>query len=181
MQINSPGDAIAAGIVLVPEDRKRQGLVMEQSVKSNLVITALDKILNSLGLISSKKETAMSGQYSSALKIKASSDRIAVSALSGGNQQKIVLAKWLALDPSVLLLDEPTRGVDVSAKAEIYDIMRSFAAKGKGVIMASSELPEIMAVSHRILVICEGEIAATLKTNETNAENVLAHAIQKHQ
>jgi ABC-type sugar transport system ATPase subunit len=78
-------------------------------------------------------------------------------------------------------LDEPTRGVDVSAKAEIYDIMRSFAAKGKGVIMASSELPEIMAVSHRILVICEGEIAATLKTNETNAENVLAHAIQKHQ
>ena len=181
MQINSPGDAIAAGIVLVPEDRKRQGLVMEQSVKSNLVITALDKILNGLGLISSKKETAMAGQFSSALKIKASSDRIAVSALSGGNQQKIVLAKWLALDPSVLLLDEPTRGVDVSAKAEIYDIMRSFAAKGKGVIMASSELPEIMAVSHRILVICEGEIAATLKTNETNAENVLAHAIQKHQ
>jgi ABC-type sugar transport system ATPase subunit len=78
-------------------------------------------------------------------------------------------------------LDEPTRGVDVSAKAEIYDIMRSFAAKGKGVIMASSELAEIMTVSHRILVICEGEIAATLKTNETNAENVLAHAIQKHQ
>ena len=181
IQIHSPTDAIAAGIVLVPEDRKRQGLALEHPVKNNLVITVLDKLLNGLGLISAKKETAMATQYIKALNIKAASDRMAVQSLSGGNQQKIVLAKWLALDPSVLLLDEPTRGVDVNAKAEIHDIMRAFSSKGKGVIMVSSELPEIMAVSHRILVICEGEISAVLKTNETNAETILAHAIQKHQ
>jgi len=181
IQIHSPTDAIAAGIVLVPEDRKRQGLALEHPVKYNLVITVLDKLLNGLGLISAKKETAMATQYIKALNIKAASDRMAVQSLSGGNQQKIVLAKWLALDPSVLLLDEPTRGVDVNAKAEIHDIMRAFSSKGKGVIMVSSELPEIMAVSHRILVICEGEISAVLKTNETNAETILAHAIQKHQ
>ena len=181
IHIDSPTDAIAAGIVLVPEDRKRQGLVLEHPVKTNLVITVLDKLLNSLGLISAKKETAIATQYIKELNIKAASDRIAVQSLSGGNQQKIVLAKWLAMDPSVLLLDEPTRGVDVNAKAEIHDIMRAFSSKGKGVIMVSSELPEIMAVSHRILVICEGEISAVLKTNATNAETVLAHAIQKHQ
>jgi len=181
MHIHSPTDAIAAGIVLVPEDRKRQGLALEHPVKNNLVITVLDKLLNGLGLISGKKETAMATQYIRALNIKAASDRIAVESLSGGNQQKIVLAKWLAMDPSVLLLDEPTRGVDVNAKAEIHDIMRAFSSKGKGVIMVSSELPEIMAVSHRILVICEGEISAVLNTNETNAETVLAYAIQKHQ
>jgi ribose transport system ATP-binding protein len=181
IQINSPNDAIAAGIALVPEDRKRQGLVLEHPVKNNLVITVLDKLLNGFGLISAKKETAMATQYISALNIKAASDKMAVQSLSGGNQQKIVLAKWLALEPSVLLLDEPTRGVDVNAKAEIHEIIRAFSSKGKGVIMVSSELPEIMAVSHRILVICEGEISAVLKTNETKAETVLAHAIQKHQ
>lgn len=181
IQINSPNDAIAAGIALVPEDRKRQGLVLEHPVKNNLVITVLDKLLNGFGLISAKKEKAMATQYISALNIKAASDKMAVQSLSGGNQQKIVLAKWLALEPSVLLLDEPTRGVDVNAKAEIHEIIRAFSSKGKGVIMVSSELPEIMAVSHRILVICEGEISAALKTNESNAETVLAHAIQKHQ
>jgi len=178
--IKSPSQAIDAGIALVPEDRKLQGLMLDQTVKSNISITILQK-LEQWGLLLNKtKEKMVATAYIEQLGIKTSSDKNAARNLSGGNQQKIVLAKWLATKPAILLLDEPTRGVDINAKTEIYKLMKSLAEQGLGIIMVSSELPEIIAVSDSVLVLCEGEITASLAIETTNEQEILSYAIHKN-
>jgi ribose transport system ATP-binding protein len=178
--IKSPADAIRAGIALVPEDRKLQGLILDQTIRSNISITILEKIQRWGLMLSSKKEKELTSKYISRLSIKTSSDNNAAKNLSGGNQQKIVLAKWLATHPRILLLDEPTRGIDINAKAEIYKLMKSLAAEGMGVIMVSSELPEILAVSNRVLVMCEGEMTASIPIELATETDILKNAIHKN-
>lgn len=179
-KINSPGDAIAAGIALVPEDRKLQGLILNQSVNKNIGLTILEQLQQWGIMLSSKKEKALSENYISRLGIKTASGNTEVQNLSGGNQQKIVIAKWLATQPKILLLDEPTRGIDINAKAEIYKLIKSLAAEGMGIIMVSSELPEILAVSDRVLVICEGAVTADLPAEKSTEQEILKFAIHKN-
>ncbi|MBS1653586.1 MAG: sugar ABC transporter ATP-binding protein [Bacteroidetes bacterium] len=178
-KIKSPADAINNGIALVPEDRKLHGLILNLTIKSNISLTVLKQLENWGLLLNAKKEKKLSDNYINSLAIKTSSDKNMAKNLSGGNQQKIVLAKWLATNPQVLLLDEPTRGIDINAKAEIYSLMKKLAAEGMGVIMVSSELPEILAVSDRVLVMCEGELTATIPIEEATEQEILKHAIHK--
>jgi ribose transport system ATP-binding protein len=180
-KIKTPADAIAAGIALVPEDRKLHGLILNQTIKSNISLTVLKQIEKWGLLLSAKKEKMVSGNYISRLAIKTSSDKNIAKNLSGGNQQKIVLAKWLATHPQILLLDEPTRGIDINAKSEIYRLMKTLADEGMGIIMVSSELPEILAVSDRVLVMCEGELTASIPIEEATEAGILKYAIHKNE
>lgn len=178
--IKCPADAITAGIALVPEDRKLHGLILNHSIKSNISITVLQKLQQWGLLLNFNKEKILSDDYINKLSIKTSSDKNFAKTLSGGNQQKIVLAKWLATHPQILLLDEPTRGIDVNAKAEIYKLMKILAADGMSIIMVSSELPEILAVSDNILVMTEGEVTATIPIEQATEALILKHAIHKN-
>ena len=178
--IQSPLDAMRAGIALVPEDRKLAGLIVDQSVKSNISITVLEKIQDWGFMLSRRKEQKLANDYIGRLAIKTSSVNNAAKNLSGGNQQKIVLAKWLATNPKILLLDEPTRGIDINAKAEIYRLMKTLSAEGMGILMVSSELPEILAVSDRVLVMCEGELTASIRIEDATETEILKNAIHKN-
>lgn len=178
--IKSPTDAIRTGIALVPEDRKLQGLILNQTIRSNISITILHKIQQWGMMLNSKKERELTNNYISQLSIKTSSGNNPAKNLSGGNQQKIVLAKWLATHPKILLLDEPTRGIDINAKTEIYKLMKSLATQGMGIIMVSSELPEILAVSDRVLVMCEGELTASIPIEQATEAEILKNAIHKN-
>lgn len=177
--IHRPADAIAAGIALVPEDRKRHGLVLHQRIRSNISITVLPQLEKWGILLDTNREKSLVKKYVDRLGIKTSSDLAAAQSLSGGNQQKIVLAKWLATHPKILLLDEPTRGIDIAAKAEIYKLMQGLAAEGMSILMVSSELPEILAVSDRILVMCAGECTASIPAGEATEAGILKYALQK--
>ncbi len=179
-QIQSPFHAIKAGIALVPEDRKLQGLILNQTIQSNISITVLNKLQQWGFLLSGQREKELTRHYINKLAIKTSSGNNAAKTLSGGNQQKIVLAKWLATNPKVLLLDEPTRGVDINAKAEIYKLMKSLSEEGMGIIIVSSELPEILAVSDRVLVMCEGELTANIPIENASESEILKYAIHKN-
>lgn len=174
----SPSDAIAAGLALVPEDRKKDGLIPGLDVKTNISITTLAR-LSSAGLLNNKKEHALADKYIGALKIKTSSHNQLVKNLSGGNQQKVVLAKCLATKPIILMLDEPTRGIDINAKNEIYKLILELADSGLGIIMVSSELPEILAVSNRILVMCEGKMTAEIQADNATEDIIMKAAIHK--
>lgn len=173
-----PADAISSGIALVPEDRKRDGIIPGLDVKTNISITTLDQ-LSKAGLVNNKKERALADKYINALKIKTTSPNQLIRNLSGGNQQKVVLAKYLAANPVILMLDEPTRGIDLNAKNEIYKLMLELAAGGLGIIMASSELPEILAVSNRILVMCEGHITTEMQADGATEDMIMKAAITK--
>ena len=174
--IQSPQDAINAGLALVPEDRKRDGLIPALDVRTNICLTTLHD-MQIMGLLNAQKETALAKKYTADLRIKTSSDKQLAKNLSGGNQQKIVLAKWLATKPKILLLDEPTRGIDIHAKNEIYKLILQLADEGLGIIVVSSELPEILALSDRILVMAEGSITAEFKAGEATEDNILKAAI----
>lgn len=176
--ITNPPEAIRAGLALVPEDRKKDGLILDLDVASNLSITTL-KDLENWGLLDSQKEQEFSKKQIEDLQIKTSSPKQLVRNLSGGNQQKIVLAKWLATKPRVLLLDEPTRGIDIHAKTEIYRLILRLADLGLGILMVSSELPEILAVSDRILVMAEGRITAGFSASEATEDRILKASIPK--
>ena len=176
--IQSPQDAINAGLALVPEDRKKDGLVLGLDVRTNICLTTLND-MQTMGLLNAQKETALAKKYTADLRIKTSSDKQLAKNLSGGNQQKIVLAKWLATKPKILMLDEPTRGIDINAKNEIYKLILQLADEGLGIIVVSSELPEILAVSDRILVMAEGSITAEFAANEATEDNILKAAIPK--
>ena len=180
LKIQSPSDAIDAGIVLVPEDRKLQGLCTSLAVRPNISITILEQLDRWGIMINKKRETTLSKQYIQQLAIKTFSTETLVKNLSGGNQQKIVLAKWLAKKPMVLLLDEPTRGIDINAKSEIYKLIKQLAAEGLGIIVVSSELPEILAISDRVLVLCEGELTANIPIKEATEAAILKMAIHKN-
>jgi ribose transport system ATP-binding protein len=178
LNIHSPANAINAGLALVPEDRKKDGLVLSLDVRDNICLTTLDD-MQKMGLLNNNKEVALAKKYTTELNIKASSDKQVAKNLSGGNQQKIVLAKWLATKPKVLMLDEPTRGIDINAKNEIYKLILQLADEGLGIIVVSSELPEILAVSDRIIVMAEGIITAEFAANEATEDNILKAAIPK--
>lgn len=179
-RIKSPVEAIAAGIALVPEDRKLQGLILNQSVKTNISLTVLRKLQRWGIMVNAAKENELAAGYISSLTIKTSSPNNATEILSGGNQQKIVIAKWLATNPKILLLDEPTRGIDIHAKSEIYKLIRDLADKGMGIIVVSSELQEILEVSDRVLVICEGELTASIPVEQATEQQILKYAIHKN-
>jgi ribose transport system ATP-binding protein len=176
--IHCAADAIKAGLALVPEDRKRDGLLLELDVQKNIGITTL-KDMERLGMLETQKEIQLCDKYREELKIKTSSGKQTAGDLSGGNQQKIVIAKWLATNPKILLLDEPTRGIDVNAKNEIYKLILALADKGMGIIMVSSELPEILAISDRVMVMAEGVVTAQIPINEANEASILKAAIPK--
>lgn len=178
VHLKMPSDAIQAGMALVPEDRKTNGLLLGMDVKTNISLSTL-KNLENLGLLSDSKETDLAEKYIQDLKIKTSSERQLAKNLSGGNQQKIVLAKWLATQPKVLMLDEPTRGIDIHAKNEIYKLILGLAEAGLGILVASSELPEILAISDRILVMAEGSLTAEFLTQEATEDKILKAAIPK--
>lgn len=173
---DSPARAIAAGLALVPEDRKKDGLVLGLGVRDNISLTTLEE-MESLGTLSDSKECQLAGHYISELRIKTPSQDQRVKNLSGGNQQKIVLAKWLATRPKVLLLDEPTRGIDINAKAEIYKLIIRLANEGLGILVVSSELPEILAISDRILVMAEGRLTGEFPASEASEDGILRRAI----
>ena len=175
VKIRSPRDAIRAGIALIPEDRKGQGLVMGQSVRENITLSSLQKFSRS-GFILSKEEMKTVQKMVKELRIKTPSIDQQVQFLSGGNQQKVVLAKGLLTESQILIFDEPTRGIDVGAKQEIYTLMNSLAKNGLGILMISSELPEILGMSDRILVMHEGEIMGELSRSEATQEKVMALA-----
>ncbi len=175
VQIKNPSEAIKAGIGLVPEERKELGLVLGLSVKKNISIAILRR-LSRLGLIRMRQETKIARTYVDRLSIKTPSLTQGVQYLSGGNQQRVVIAKWLATTPKILIVDEPTRGIDVGAKAEMHSLLSDLARQGVSIIMVSSELPEVLAMSDRILVMHEGEIVADLDGSATNEEEILRYA-----
>ena len=179
-KIKSACDAIQAGIALVPEDRKTHGLILGQTIRSNISITVLESIQKWGLILINKKEKDLTNQFISRLSIKTSSGDNVARNLSGGNQQKIVLAKWLATHPKILLLDEPTRGIDINAKTEIYKLMKSLSENGIGIIMVSSEMPEILAISDRVLVMCEGELTASIPIEQATEAEILKNAIHKN-
>jgi len=172
VRITRPDEAMALGIGLVPEDRKKEGLFPIKEVRFNLTIKVLQKFMN-LFKLSRAKEAAIVDQYIEELSIKTPSPEQLAGNLSGGNQQKVIIARWLATKPSVLILDEPTRGVDVGAKAEIYGIMNELAAQGVAIIMISSELPEIINMSDRVVVMGDGRVKGTLPREALSQEKIM--------
>jgi ABC-type sugar transport system ATPase subunit len=172
----SPQDAIDRGIGLVTEDRKAMGLVLGQSILQNMTISSLETVANRWGVINKAQERKLANGYVEQLNIKTPGLSVAIDTLSGGNQQKVIVAKWLNTMPKVLILDEPTRGIDVGAKVEIYNLLNKLVEDGVTVIMISSELPEVMGMSDRILVMCEGEIVAELTREEATKELIMEYA-----
>lgn len=173
--IRRPEEAIQAGIAYVTEDRKEEGLVLNQSVKENLALPNLRRI-SRLGVIRKGKEQQLSDDQIKQLSIRTASAEQLVQYLSGGNQQKVVIGKWLATQPQVLILDEPTRGVDIGAKAEIYQLMNRLAAEGLAILLISSDLPEVLGMSDRILVMHEGRINGEFTRDQATQENVMTAA-----
>ena len=174
--INKPEDAIDIGIALVPEDRKGEGLIIENTVAYNLSLMALKKIIGRFG-VNKKEEAKIVNEQIGALNIKTYSHSQIVAQLSGGNQQKIVLGKWLATKLRLLILDEPTRGIDVGAKSEIYGIMNQLTKQGVSIIMITSELQEGIGMSDRIVVMADGKVTAILDEGESNQETVMRYAL----
>lgn len=172
LQGNSPREAIAAGIALAPEDRKRQGLFIDQPIRSNLTLPILGRLVRN-GIIQGSQENDVIDAAKKSLSIVMSTPEQQVQFLSGGNQQKVVLAKWLETQPAVIILDEPTRGIDVGAKFEIYQLMRKLADSGVAILMISSELPEILGMSDRVLVMNHGRIAGELDRYDASEERVV--------
>jgi ribose transport system ATP-binding protein len=168
----SPREAIAAGLALVPEDRKKQGVILEMAVRENLSLASLRRDQRH-GFLNRRREADISAEMMGSLRIKTPHDRQIVQFLSGGNQQKVVLGKWLALRPRVLLLDEPTRGIDIGAKQEIYKLMEELARQGVAILFVSSEMEEILGISDRALVMHEGRLAGALARGELSEEAVL--------
>ena len=175
--IDTPGTAIAHGIGLVPEDRHLHGVVEEMSVVENVTITTLDRFSRA-GLIDCASEEATGADYVRQLGVKTPSIFNPVHNLSGGNQQKVALARWMAIKPKLLILDEPTQGIDVGAKAEIYALMEKLAGEGVAIIMISSELPEVLGMSDRIAVMRQGQMVQCFDRNETTQEEILEHAME---
>ncbi|HHW32388.1 MAG TPA: sugar ABC transporter ATP-binding protein [Clostridiaceae bacterium] len=175
VSINNVTDAIEKKIALVPEDRKQQGLVLDMTVKENISMVGIDKVLTR-GIINSNKERNLAKRFIEALRIATPDEERQVKFLSGGNQQKVVLSKWLAVESDIIIFDEPTRGVDVGAKAEIYKILNNLVAEGKGVIMISSELPEILGMCDRILVMHDGKITGEVLREDATQEIIMEYA-----
>ena len=176
--INTPEDAVAHGIGYLSEDRKRYGLIVDKSIEENTVIASLNDFVKGM-FIDKAKSKEVSQKYVESLKTKTPGVSQLVKKLSGGNQQKVVIAKWLVRNSDILIFDEPTRGIDVGAKSEIYALMESLAKEGKSIIMISSELPEVLRMSDRVIVMCEGRITGTLDIAEANQEVIMESATKR--
>lgn len=173
--VRSPKDIIAKGVALVTEDRKVTGLYLRGTINDNIAAVAIRKLL-SRGLYSRKKAREASQEYIDKLKIKTPSSDQIVGDLSGGNQQKVVIAKWLLNEPEIIIMDEPTRGIDVGAKRDIYMLIGSLVQQGKSVIMISSEIPELMGVCDRIAVMSEGRLSGEVLRKDFSQERIMALA-----
>ena len=165
-----------AGLGLVPEDRKRQGLITSFTVQSNITMAALDR-LTRFGVVNSASEKDIAQRQIKALAVKTPSAQATVGNLSGGNQQKCIVGRWMELNPKILILDEPTRGIDVGAKYEIYVLMNRIVEEGGAVIMISSELPEVLNMSNRVLTICEGRITGEFNPEQASTSEIMDKAI----
>ena len=182
VKISCPADSIKAGLVLAPEDRKKDGLCTRLSIADNIALPNLDILCEGLvGTVNRKKEKAMVDNAVKALKIKLPNAQVDAGSLSGGNQQKVVVAKWLARNSRVVIFDEPTRGIDVAAKVEIYNLMNQLKQNGIGVMFVSSEMPEVMGMSDRIIVMCDGRITGELSAEEAAQDMILTKATQFEQ
>jgi ribose transport system ATP-binding protein len=179
VHIKSPGDAVTHGIGYLSEDRKRYGLALGMDVKENVAMAAMKKFLSRVGWVDFKKISARGDVMVKALNIKTPSLEQKTKFLSGGNQQKVVVGKWLTADTEILIFDEPTRGIDVGAKSEIYKLLNDLAHQGKAIIMISSELPEILRMSHRVVVMCEGRVTGILNAGEATQESIMKFATMR--
>jgi ribose transport system ATP-binding protein len=179
VDIKSPRDAVHSGIGYLSEDRKRYGLAVGLDVEANIALASFNQFTNPVGMVKVGETRKTAENYVSRLAIKTPSIQQRVRNLSGGNQQKVVIGKWLTADTDVLIFDEPTRGIDVGAKSEIYRLLNDLAAQGKSIIMISSELPEILRMSHRIVVMCEGRITGELTAAEATQEGIMRLATQR--
>jgi rhamnose transport system ATP-binding protein len=176
IRIESAAQAIQSGIAYVPEDRRRHGVVLDLAISANITLASLDRLAH-FGTMDFRCEKQVAADYTHRLGIKTPSIFAPVATLSGGNQQKVALSRWLFTKPSLLILDEPTQGIDVAAKAEVHELMMELAVQGVAILMISSELPEILGMSDRVAVMCKGTIAATLDRAEATQENILALAL----
>jgi len=176
IHIHKVADAIGAGIVLAPEDRKKDGLCTKLSLRHNIALPNLDMLCNGLGVVQRGRETEMCEHAVENLMIKTTSIEKEAATLSGGNQQKVVVAKWLARNSRVVMFDEPTRGIDVAAKVEIYHLMNKLKQQGIAVMFVSSEMPEVMGIADRIIVMCDGRITGELSAGEATQEKILTLA-----
>ena len=177
VKIKSPQDAIDKGLFCAPEDRKRDGLCVRMTLAENITLPSLD-VVSKYGVILKKLEAEKTSQMVKSLRIKTPSIIQYVRNLSGGNQQKVVVGKWLMRDAKVVIFDEPTRGIDVASKIEIYNIINDLKKNGIGVMFVSSELPEVLGMSDRIIVMCNGRITKELITKETSQDEILHYATQ---
>lgn len=176
IQLNNASQAIKQGVVLVPEDRRKDGLCLRLSVKDNLNLPNTDMVSNAIGIVNRKKEDALSNSMVEQLQIKVPHTEVDAATLSGGNQQKVVIGKWLARNSKVIIMDEPTRGIDVAAKVEIYNLINALKKEGLAILFVSSELPEILGVTDRIIVMCDGRITGELTREEANQEKIMTYA-----
>ena len=178
-KVRSPKDAVKAGVCLVPEDRKAQGVVLEAPIRVNVTMARLSAVVNRFGFIRRALEHRIVTDLGASLKLKASRIEAPVSSLSGGNQQKVVLAKWFLAGGDIIILDEPTRGVDVGAKSEIYGLILKLAEEGKAVLVISSEHQELFGLCDRILVMGEGQLRGELAPADYSEEKLLSLAISR--
>ena len=176
VMIKSPADSIKAGIAYLSEDRKLNGVAVKMSIRENITMPSMDKVSNGYGVISHAAESEASKTFIDKMEIKTPTIEQLVNNLSGGNQQKVVIGKWLFRDAKVMIFDEPTRGIDVGAKFAIYKLLDELAAQGVGVIMISSELPEVLGMSDRVIVMREGEMTGMLDTTKTDQEEIMHYA-----
>ena len=176
LSLSSPSDAIKAGIAYLSENRKEEGLAVKMQLAENITMANVQEISRRFGVLSRSQEMEAAQRYVKELVIRTPSLSQIVNNLSGGNQQKVVVAKWLFCDSKILIFDEPTRGIDVGTKYAIYELIGALAREGRGIIMISSDLPEILGLTDRLLVLHEGSLAATLTTAETTPEEILNYA-----
>jgi ribose transport system ATP-binding protein len=179
VQIKHPREAVQHGIAYLSEDRKRYGLALGLDVETNTVLASMRRFVNGIGWVNTAKTRKVAQGYVNSLTIKTPGLAQRVKNLSGGNQQKVIIGKWLTADTDILIFDEPTRGIDVGAKSEIYRLLNDLAQQGKAILMISSELPEILRMSHRIIVMCEGRITGELTAGEATQEQIMKFATQR--
>jgi ribose transport system ATP-binding protein len=179
VHIKSPKDAVEHGIGYLSEDRKQFGLLVGMDVETNIAISSYRKLRNWVGWMNDSRMNSTAEQYVASLRVKTPSVKQKVKFLSGGNQQKVVIGKWLNRDCQILIFDEPTRGIDIGAKSEIYKLLDELAEQGKSIIMISSELPEILRMSHRVMVMCEGRITGELSNSEATQEKIMNFATNR--
>jgi ribose transport system ATP-binding protein len=178
VKIKQPSDAVAVGIGYLSEDRKRFGLLLNQDITFNVILSSIPRFSNKLGFLKVKSAAGIARDVIAQLRVRTPSERQFLKNLSGGNQQKVVIAKWLTRDCDVLIFDEPTRGIDVGAKDEIYRLLTGLAEEGKSIIMISSELPEVLRLSDRIAVMCDGRLTGIIDNKDAN-QNIIMELATK--